>query len=62
MAELPKKLIKKYAENIKEELKEDDLVWIHDYHLALVPGYLQAKKRSCGFDVLAYTLACLGGI
>ncbi|MCC3144613.1 trehalose-6-phosphate synthase [Halanaerobium sp. Z-7514] len=38
------KVNQKYAENIKEELKEDDLVWIHDYHLALVPGYLQAKK------------------
>lgn len=34
------KVNKKYAENIKEELKEDDLVWIHDYHLALVPGLL----------------------
>lgn len=31
---------KKFAANIEEELKQDDLVWIHDYHLALVPGML----------------------
>lgn len=35
-----KKVNKKFADNIKEELQEDDLVWIHDYHLALVPGFL----------------------
>ncbi len=39
-----KKVNKKYANNIKEELKEDDLVWIHDYHLALVPGMLTENK------------------
>jgi len=39
-----KKVNKKYAENIKEELKEDDLVWIHDYHLALVPGMLKENE------------------
>ena len=39
-----KKVNKKYADNIKEELKEDDLVWIHDYHLALVPGMLEDKE------------------
>ena len=35
-----KKVNNKFADNIKEELEEDDLVWIHDYHLALVPGLL----------------------
>ena len=35
-----KKVNNKFAVNIKEELKEDDLVWIHDYHLALVPEML----------------------
>ena len=39
-----KKVNKKYADNVKEELKEDDLVWIHDYHLALVPGMLEDKE------------------
>jgi trehalose 6-phosphate synthase len=38
-----KKVNQKYADNVKEELKEDDLVWIHDYHLALVPGMLEDK-------------------
>lgn len=39
-----KKVNKKYADNVKEELKEDDLVWIHDYHLALVPEMLAEKE------------------
>ena len=39
-----KKVNQKYADNVKEELKEDDLVWIHDYHLALVPGMLEDKE------------------
>jgi trehalose 6-phosphate synthase len=39
-----KKVNKKYADSIEEELKEDDLVWIHDYHLALVPGMLKENN------------------
>ncbi|RAK06325.1 trehalose 6-phosphate synthase [Halanaerobium saccharolyticum] len=35
-----KKVNQKYADSVKEELQEDDLVWIHDYHLALLPGLL----------------------
>lgn len=35
---------KKYADSIKEELQEEDLVWIHDYHLALVPGFLKSTS------------------
>jgi len=38
-----KKVNKKFADNIMEELEEDDLVWIHDYHLALVPGFLSGS-------------------
>jgi len=34
---------KKYAESIEEELRDDDLLWIHDYHLALLPGMLKEK-------------------
>ncbi|MFW5719082.1 MAG: alpha,alpha-trehalose-phosphate synthase (UDP-forming) [Halanaerobium sp.] len=34
----------KYAENVLEELEDDDLVWIHDYHLALVPGILKEEN------------------
>lgn len=39
-----KKVNQKYAESVLEELKENDLVWIHDYHLALVPGILKEEK------------------
>jgi len=38
------KVNQKYAKSIKEELKEDDLVWIHDYHLTLVPGLLEESN------------------
>jgi trehalose 6-phosphate synthase len=39
-----KKVNRKYADSVEEELKEDDLVWIHDYHLALVPGMLKENN------------------
>lgn len=39
-----KKVNQKYAESVLEELEEDDLVWIHDYHLALVPGILKEEN------------------
>jgi len=39
-----KKVNQKYALNVEEELQEDDLVWIHDYHLALVPGMLKENN------------------
>ncbi|MFW6001536.1 MAG: alpha,alpha-trehalose-phosphate synthase (UDP-forming) [Halanaerobium sp.] len=39
-----KKVNRKYADSIEEELQEDDLVWIHDYHLALVPAMLKENN------------------
>jgi len=39
-----KQVNQKYAESVLDELQEDDLVWIHDYHLALVPGILKEEK------------------
>ncbi len=36
----------KYADSVKEELQEDDLIWIHDYHLALVPGILKEEDAN----------------
>lgn len=39
-----KKVNQKYAANVLEELQEDDLVWIHDYHLALLPGLLKEEN------------------
>jgi len=32
-----------FAEKIIDNWKQDDVVWIHDYHLLLVPGYVRAK-------------------
>jgi trehalose 6-phosphate synthase/phosphatase len=31
----------RFAEAVARELKPDDTVWIHDYHLMLVPGFLR---------------------
>src|SRR5690606_33143612 len=33
-----------FAERLIEISGEDDLVWVHDYHLFLVPGMLKAIK------------------
>jgi trehalose 6-phosphate synthase/phosphatase len=35
---------KKFAETVLEELEDDDRVWLHDYHLALVPGFIKKEK------------------
>ncbi|MFL5785816.1 MAG: bifunctional alpha,alpha-trehalose-phosphate synthase (UDP-forming)/trehalose-phosphatase [Bacteriovoracaceae bacterium] len=39
------------AEAILAELRPDDIVWVHDFHLMLVPGILKAKnpKVKIGF-------------
>lgn len=34
---------KRFASSILEEIDEDSLIWIHDYHLALVPGFIKEK-------------------
>ncbi len=36
-----KKVNRKFAENVLAELRKDDIVWIHDYHLALLPQYIR---------------------
>lgn len=40
-----KKVNRKYADSVEEELEDDDLVWIHDYHLALVPAMLKENNN-----------------
>lgn len=35
---------KKFAERIANQLKDGDTVWIHDYHLMLVPKFLRQLK------------------
>jgi trehalose 6-phosphate synthase len=34
----------KFAEEIVKNLKRDDIIWIHDYQLALVPHFLRVMK------------------
>jgi alpha,alpha-trehalose-phosphate synthase [UDP-forming] len=38
-----KEVNRKYADAIIDEYKPGDLIWIHDYHLMLVPGMVREK-------------------
>lgn len=46
-----KKVNKLFAELIAKEAKDDDLIWLHDFHLFLVPKYLKKlrPKLKIGF-------------
>ncbi len=35
---------KKFADAVLKELNEDEQIWIHDYHLALVPHFIKYHK------------------
>jgi len=35
---------KKFANEAFSEVTEEDIIWVHDYHLALVPGMLRNKN------------------
>lgn len=35
----------KYAEAAREEITDDDYIWIHDYHLTLTPRMIKNKNR-----------------
>lgn len=37
------KVNQRYADAVTEELEEEDLIWVHDYHLALVPKMIKEK-------------------
>ena len=39
-----RKVNKKFAQNVLNELETNDLIWIHDYHLALVPYFIKQKE------------------
>ncbi len=41
-----RKVNKKYAKTTLEELTENDLVWVHDYQLSLVPGFIREEKST----------------
>ncbi len=36
---------RRFAEKIKSIAGEEDLIWVHDYHLMLVPGFLRQGAR-----------------
>ncbi|SNR78157.1 trehalose 6-phosphate synthase [Humidesulfovibrio mexicanus] len=42
---------RKFARTVAANSREDDYVWVHDYHLMHVAGFLreQGARRSCGF-------------
>jgi trehalose 6-phosphate synthase/phosphatase len=37
---------RRFAEKILEIAKPDDLIWIHDFHLFMVPKFVKEKKRN----------------
>lgn len=39
-----KQVNEKYAEAVVERLEDDDMVWVHDYQLLLLPEYIRRKK------------------
>ena len=38
------KINKKFANEVFSEVTSEDIIWVHDYHLALVPGMLRNKN------------------
>jgi trehalose 6-phosphate synthase/phosphatase len=38
------KVNKKFAQNILNEIEKEDFIWIHDYHLSLVPFFIKQKE------------------
>jgi trehalose 6-phosphate synthase len=52
---------KKFADAVLDEIKNDDRIWLHDYHLALVPSFIKQKKPDAKIAFfLAYSLDSLG--
>ena len=37
---------RRFAEKILEVAKPDDLIWVHDFHLFMVPKFVKEKKRN----------------
>ncbi|MBU1043119.1 MAG: bifunctional alpha,alpha-trehalose-phosphate synthase (UDP-forming)/trehalose-phosphatase [Candidatus Omnitrophica bacterium] len=46
---------RKFAEYIAENAEDDDLVWIHDYHLFLVPQMLREMKPNIKIGFFLHT-------
>ncbi len=39
-----RKVNRRYADAVLDEFKEEDLIWIHDYHLTLVPDLIREER------------------
>lgn len=42
--EMYRKVNKKFAQNVLNEFHDDNFIWIHDYHLSLVPYLIKQKE------------------
>jgi trehalose 6-phosphate synthase/phosphatase len=49
---------RKFAEIIMEVADEDDQVWIHDYHLFLLPALLRGRKKGLRIGFFLHTPFC----
>ena len=46
---------KKYAEKVVEYAKEGDIIWVHDYHLMLLPTLLREKIKNVKIGFFLHT-------
>ena len=53
---------RKFADAIMEVADEGDLVWIHDYHLFLLPAMLRGEKKSLRVGFFLHTPFCTSEI
>ena len=46
-----RKVNQKFALAAVEELTENDLIWVHDYHLSLVPDFIRKEEKKEGSKI-----------
>ncbi len=46
---------RKFAERIIKEAQPEDLIWVHDYHLMLVPGYVKKVRPELKIGFFLHT-------
>ena len=50
-----RKLNEEFADRIVKNYKKGDIIWVHDYHLLLVPGMLRAKLPDAQIGFFMHT-------
>lgn len=50
-----KKVNMKFCNDIIHEINDEDIVWIHDYHLMLLPRYIREKKPNVRIGFFLHT-------